>query len=158
MKRIVLAGIAAVTITAAGVGVVGLQQTSAATPTTTNDGRGDRAAMHDKFMTTLARKLGVSVDTLKQGIEDTRKEPGLPERKAGGLGGRLGGPAGFLKPAADVLGLSVDELWKKLQGTSLADVAGNKRQDVVKALTDAANTRIDQLNKDGRLSSDQVDA
>jgi hypothetical protein len=158
VKRIVLAGIAAVTITAAGLGVVGLQQTSAATPTTTNDGRGDRAAMHDKLMTTLAGKLGISVDKLKQGIEDTRKELGLPERKAAGLGGRLGGPGGFLKPAADVLGLSVDELWKKLQGTSLADVAGNKQQDVIKALTDAAYARIDQASNNGKLSSDQVDA
>lgn len=162
VKRTVLAGIAAMTITAAGLGAVGVQQTSAATPTTTSDGRGDRAAMHDKFMTTLAGKLGVSVDKLKQGLEDTSKELGLPERKAGGwhggLGGRPGGPAGFLKPAADVLGLSVDELWKKLQDTSLADVAGNKQQDVVKALTDVANARIDQASKDGKLSSDQVDA
>jgi hypothetical protein len=157
-KRTVLAGIAAIMVTAAGLGVAGIQQTSAATPTPTNDGHGDRAAMHDKFMSTLAGKLGVSVDKLKQGFQDTRNELGLPEHKAGGLGGRFGGPGGFLKPAADVLGLSVDELRNKLQGTSLADLAGNKQQDVVKALTDAAYARIDQASKDGNLSSDQVDA
>ena len=156
VKRTILAAIAAVTITAAGLGVVGAQQTPGTTPA--NDGRGDRAAMHEKFITTLAGKLGVSVDKLKQGLEDTRQELGLPERKAGGPGGRFGGPAGLLKPAADVLGLSVDELRQKLQGTSLADVAGNKQGDVVKALTDAANARIDQANKDGKLPSDQVDA
>ena len=90
VKRTILAAIAAVTIAAAGLGVVGAQQTPTATPT--NDGRVDRAAMHEKFITTLAGKLGVSVDKLKQGLEDTRQELGLPERKAGGWpGGRAAG-------------------------------------------------------------------
>jgi hypothetical protein len=171
VKRTVLAGIAAVTITAAGLGVAGVQLTSAATPTPTATGAhgpGDRQAMQDKLMAAVAAKLNINVDKLTQAFGDARKDLGLPDHAAGGgqghpggerggPGGEQGGPGGFLKPAADKLGLTGEQLWQELQGKSLTDVANAHKvdpKDVAKALKDAAYARIDQEKTDGKILTD----
>jgi hypothetical protein len=164
LKRTVLAGIAALTITAAGLGVVGVQQISAATPTPTATGGGDRQAEHQKFLEAVAGKLGISADKLKQAFEDARKDLGFPDHSTGGQPGKQGGPdgerrgpGGFLKPAADKLGITVEQLFQELQGKTLTDVAkahNVKPDDLAKALKDAANAQIDQEKANGRILTD----
>jgi hypothetical protein len=169
VKRTVLAGIAALAIVAAGLGVVDVQQMSAATPTATTDGPGDRAAMHDKMQAEVAKNLSdaknvtITAGDLQTATDKARSTLGVPDRAAGGWqghpGGAWGGRGGFLKPAADVLKLTPEELQQKVQGTSLNAVADNQKDAVATALTNAEYDRIakeSQQDPNNTWSSDQV--
>jgi hypothetical protein len=58
---------------------------------------------------------------------------------------------------AGIIGISADDLKSQLQsGKTLAQIAGDKTDAVVKALTDDANARIDQAVANGKLSADQA--
>jgi ribosomal protein S20 len=65
-----------------------------------------------------------------------------------------------LKIAADKIGVSTADLTAALKsGKSVADVARSKNvdpADVVKALVDAANTKIDKAVTNGKLSADKA--
>jgi ribosomal protein S20 len=96
-------------------------------------------------------------------------EQGGPFGHRGGPGGHEGGPGrtfGFfgdegLKPAADVLGMSVDDVRAALRdGTTLAELAeqkGKSEDAVVQALVKAATARIDQAVEDGRIDRERAD-
>ena len=81
-----------------------------------------------------------------------------------GLGGGHGGPGRGLdlSVAADTLGLSEDDLRTALEadGASLASVAGDRGvavDDLVAALVQAAQDRLDDAVADGRLTQEEAD-
>lgn len=171
-KRTVVAGVAALTMIAAAIGVVGAQQTPTANPSPSipapagpntqqpaakpGQPGGDHRARHEQFLNALAAKLNVTPERLKQAMEETRTELGLPEGGPKRGGGRLG-PG--LDAAAQAIGISVDQLRQELPGKSLAEVAqahSVSPTTVAIALKTAANTRIDQAASAGRVPSDQV--
>jgi hypothetical protein len=179
LKRSVLAVTTAAVLIGGAVGVAGAQQ---ATPTPgsqqvtpTPGGRaGDAMARRETMLSTLASKLGVSVDKLKQAFEETRKELGVPQngpgfhRGPGGPGGQ-GGPGGVggfirrgfggLEAAAKAMNITTDVLRQELPGKSLSDVAKAHNVDpkvVADALKAEAATRIDQAVTAGRLTAEQA--
>jgi hypothetical protein len=93
-------------------------------------------------------------------VAETLGEKGGPFDRRGGHGPRLlfGGPS--LAGAAAVLGMSEDDVREALRdGTTLKELAeqrGKSVDDVVAALTKAANERIDQAVEDGRLTQEQA--
>lgn len=101
-----------------------------------------------------------------QRIHDFVNNP-LPKFGAGKGGpgpagfGRFGGMGGGLDAAAKALGITNEQLQTDLRsGKSIADIAKEKNvpvSDVIKALTDQADARIDQAFKDGKLTQAQAD-
>jgi hypothetical protein len=163
---------AAVVLGGAAFGVAAAQTPTPATPT-----RPAGAAQvapdqrEEQFLTALASKLGVTVDRLRQAVDETRQSLGLPDRGGfGGPGGHggpggPGGPGGFgrggpsFTAAAQAMGISVDQLRQELPGKTLADVARAHNVDpnaVASALKTAAASRIDQDVTAGRLTADQA--
>jgi hypothetical protein len=119
---------------------------------------------YQRFLETLAAKLGVTTDRLRQAITETRQSLGLPDRGPHfGFGGRGFGGRGFagvsLDAAASAIGISVDQLRQELRGKSLADVARAHNVDpnrVASALKADAAARIDQAVASGRLGADRA--
>src|SRR5688572_1811430 len=107
-KRGAIAATAALVLAGGAVGVVGAQQAPAATPSpraganaTPGAGVVQVQQRHEQYLSTLAGKLGVTVDRLRQALTDTQTELGVPARgplgPLGPLGGR-GGPGGPGRP------------------------------------------------------------
>ena len=166
LKRTVVAGAAALTMVGAALGAAGAQQTPTPSPSPTAPAPATRAPAgqdhREQFLNALAAKLNVTPDRLRQAIEQTRQELGLPDRPAGGFGGPRGGRVGAgLDAAAQAIGISVEQLRQELPGRSLADVARAHNANpttVANALKAEANARIDQAAAAGRIPSDQVAA
>jgi polyhydroxyalkanoate synthesis regulator phasin len=157
----------------------------------------DQSSPGDVFWTTLADKLGVSVDKAKSAFRDAAKAvvaqavkngkltqaqadkldqridqlsldrpplPILPPQKRAALRQALRSQATRLMvdTAANGLGLSPQELVGELRdGLALAQIAQQKGvvPDKLRAtMLAAANTRVDQAVKNGRLTQDQADA
>jgi hypothetical protein len=168
LKKTLLAGVVALAIGASALGIAAAQQTPTASPTTAPGfGRGPGAQQtpsgqdrREQFLNALAAKLNVSPDRLRQAMEETRRELGLPEHAAGRHGKPGVGPFGAaLGLAAQTIGISVEQLRQELPGKTLADVARAHNVDpatVARTLKDAANARIDQAAAAGRIPSDQV--
>ena len=166
-KRTALAGVAGLALVGASLGVAGAQQAPTASPTptapatrpATGQTPADHQARHDQFLAAVAAKLNVTPDRLRQAMEQTRTELGIPDRPSGGPG--RGGFRAGLDAAATALGISVDQLRQELPGKSLADVARARNVNpttVANALKADANARIDQAAAAGRIPSDQVAA
>jgi transposase-like protein len=142
--------------------VVSAQQTPTPTTQTTpgpNQGRQDEQARRDQFLSSLASKLNVTPDRLKQAIDQTRQELGIQGGPGGRRGGERGGFGMELNTAAQAMNLSADQLRQELPGKSLADVARAHNVDpntVANALKDAATKRIDQAVTDGRIPADRA--
>jgi hypothetical protein len=166
-KRGAIAATAALVLAGGAVGVVGAQQAPTATP---GPGVAQVQQRQDQFLSTLAGKLGVTVDRLRQALTDTKTELGMPGRGPGPFGGR-GGPGGPGRPGfgrvggfhldavAQVLGITPEQLRQELPGKSLTDVARAHNVDparVATALKNEANTRIDQAVTNGRLTAEQA--
>jgi hypothetical protein len=63
-----------------------------------------------------------------------------------------------LDTVAEVLGMDVDELAAKLQdGSTIADIAGDRTADVIAALVAEQESRIDEAVANGRLSEQEAD-
>jgi hypothetical protein len=160
-KKAVIATFAAAAVAGAAIGVAAAQQTPTPTPT-----QGQQARQN--FLNALARRLNISVDQLQQAITGARQDAGLPANGQGfpgGPGGPRGPRGGFglgrgqeAQTIATTLGITTDQLRSELPGKSLAQVAqnhGHSAQDLITALTNAANSRIDQAVSAGRLTADQ---
>jgi hypothetical protein len=103
LKRIALAGAAAITLVGASLGVAAAQQTptespSPAGPHAARQGapgqqQGDREQGRQQFIAALAAHLGISTDQLQQAMDQTSSELGVPDRGGPGMQQR-GGPAG----------------------------------------------------------------
>ena len=186
IKRAVVAGAAALTLTGAALGVAGAQtptttqtapsQTTPSTPSQTtpsqpapgnrapnNQGTPgqDRQAREQQFLAAVASKLGLSTERLQQAMDQARQELGLPEKGEGFRGGPGGrhGFGGGLDAAAQAMNLSVDQLRQELAGKTLTQVAQARSVNpttVANALKADANTRIDQAAAAGRIPGDQV--
>ena len=93
-------------------------------------------------------------------VAETLGEKGGPLDRRGGHGPHLffGGPS--LAGAASVLGMSEDDVREALRsGTTLKELAeqkGKSVDDVVAALTKAANERIDRAVEAGKLTPEQA--
>ena len=185
LKRGAVAAGAALMLAGGAAGIVGAQQATqtpraSVTPAPGAQGQGAQQAQqrYDQFLSTLAGKLGVTVDKLKQALGDTQKELGLPDHRIGPFGGPRPGPGGHGGPggpgvpgfARDLLGLGLDtaaqaigitpeQLRQELPGKTLTDVAKAHNVDPAKvatALKSAASARTDQAVANGRLTAEQA--
>ena len=172
IKRAMAAAGAAVVLGGAAFGVAAAQTPTPASPASPTRSAGTAQVAPDQrdeqFLTTLASKLGVTVDRLRQAVTETRQSLGLPDRGGvGGPGGHggPGRPGGFgrgglsLTTAAQAMGISADQLRQELPGKTLADVARAHNVDpnaVASALKVAAAGRIDQDVTAGRLTAEQA--
>ncbi len=169
VKRSLAAAGAAVLIGASAFGIAHAQQTPTPTPgsvgpTPTPAAHVQRGARLEQFLNTLAGKLGVTPEKLKQAIQETRQQLGY--RSGGHQGGiPFGGHAGRpgltaeLNVAAQAIGITPDQLRQELPGKSLSDVAKAHNVDpskVADALKADANAKIDQLASGRNLSADRV--
>jgi len=151
--RLAIAAGAVLVLGGSAVGIAAAQsQPATSTPTP-----------YQKFIDSLAQKLGISPDQLQTDISQARQDAGLPAN--GGFPGRgpgrpggaaaPGGPRGAFgfgfgfdfQAAATALGITPQQLRTDLQGKSLTQVAtdnGKNPTDVANALKNSAHTRIDQ--------------
>ena len=149
--RVVIAAGAVLVLGGSAVGIAAAQsQPATSTPTA-----------YQKFIDSLAQKLGISSQQLQTDISQARQDAGLPANggfPGRGPGGGPGGPRGGFgfgfdfQAAAQTLGITPQQLRTELQGKSLAQVAqahGKTAADVATTLKNAAHqqidTRIDQV-------------
>jgi plasmid maintenance system antidote protein VapI len=119
---------------------------------------GQLQQQQDKFIGTLASKLGVSTDKLKQALSDTQQEVGPVPLVLGkpATAVTLSDP---LKAAASALNISEDQLKQEHVGKSLTDVAKAHNVDpqtVANALKAQRTADLDQAVKDGKLTADMA--
>jgi transposase-like protein len=130
---------------------------------------GQPGARYDQFLDALARRLGVTADRLRQAIGEARQDLGLPASGPGPFGpfdrhpGFPFGGRGFghfsLDVAAQAIGIPAEQLRQELPGKTLADVARAHNVDpnrVADALKADAAARVDQAQRDGRLTAEQA--
>jgi hypothetical protein len=120
---------------------------------------------HDKFISTLASKLGVSSDKLQQALDETQKElgPGPLVLGTGPLGPGAQGfsisISGDLSTAAKVIGVSETQLRQELSRKSLTDVAKAHNVDpqtVANAIKSARIAELDKAASSGKAPADFV--
>ena len=158
-KGAIAAAAAALVLAGAALGIAGAQQTPTPTP---GGPTGPHAERHEQFLSTLAAKLGVSTDRLKQAFEETRRDLGLPDHRAGASGGHPGGPmlGPALGVAAKAMNLSVDPLRQDLPGHTLTEVAQAHNVEpkiVADALKADAIARVDRAASAGWLTTERAD-
>jgi hypothetical protein len=124
----------------------------------------DLKQQQDKFVSTLAGKLGVTPDKLQQALKDTQQEVGPVPLLFGAPGG-VGAQAfsisisSDVSTAAKVLGISEDQLRQELNGKSLTDVAKAHNVDpqkVASALKAARTSELDQAAQANKIPADIV--
>jgi hypothetical protein len=159
-KRAVAAGAAAIVLGAAAIGFVSAEDGPGGPPQQGGQRQGmSREAMqqrHEQYLNTLAGKLGVTVDKLKQAITDTHNELGGP-RGPGGPGGPRGGFD--FDAAAQAMSITRDQLRQELAGktlTAVAEAHNVQASAVANALKTAATARIDQAVAANRMTADQA--
>lgn len=153
VTSLVLAGVLGLGAGATSLVVVPAVAMAQTSETSTSDAVSDRVT---RIKEALAGLVGDGSITQAQADEvATTLAEQLPSR-----GGRHGGGRN-LAAAAEVLGITADELRTALEGgRSIADVAaerGVEKQAVVDALVAAATERIDAELADGRLTQAQAD-
>ena len=172
VKKLIVAGGALVVLGVAAVGVTVVQAQATPTPNT------QQQNFRERYEQALSSRLKVTVDQLRQAMQDARKDVGLPDpgtRPAPGFrpgpGGRPGfgrvpferGFGGFLGKEADaVAGLFKEDraaLLNELNGKTLAEVAAAHQvqtQTVVDTIVKTANDQIDQMAQARNVSADRV--
>ena len=140
----------------------------------------------DTFLSKVAAKLGIGEDKLKTAVDEAYSET-IDEQVAAGkltqdqadrlkergfdvapmFGPRMGGMrlmvggVGVMQSAADVLGLTQEELMTQLKdGKSLADVAqaqGVSVDTLKTGLLAQVRTKLDTLVSDGKITQSQAD-
>jgi hypothetical protein len=163
LKRTAAAVIGAVVLAGAGLGVVNAQQAPAPVSSSPAVAQTKRA----QFASALAHRLNISSAQLQQAISSARQDVGLPATPAHGARGILGAagrrPArlrGTFKSIATLFGETPQQLRAELPANSLADLASQHNQtvnEVVSALTNAINQRIDHAVSTGRIAPARAD-
>lgn len=96
-------------------------------------------------------------DAIVQAFRDAAKDHPRLKARLGGLRVRVA--TGMVQVAADKIGVSVDDLKAALKdGKSIADVANDHSvapSDVVSAIVDAGNAKIDAAVTAGKLTNEQ---
>ena len=118
----------------------------------------------DAMVANGTERLEEAIAELPDRIAELVQREGFPDRPGHGGPGGPGGPFGDrgagLDAAAEVIGVSPEELREALRdGTSLADLAeanGVDAQDVVDVLVAEATERLDQAVADGRLTEEKA--
>lgn len=159
------------TLGAVSLGVASAQSSATSPPTLSTTGNAvfvtsdsaDLKQRQDKFVATLAGKLGVSSDKLRQALKDTQQEVGpVPllfgaGKEAIGVGGTAISITSELAPAARVIGISEDQLKLELAGKSLSDVAKAHNADLQKvsnAIKSAREADLDSAVQSGKLPAE----
>jgi hypothetical protein len=173
LKKLLVAGGAFVVLGVAAVGVTVVQAQATPTPSA------QQQNLRDRYEQALANRLNVTVDQLKQAIQDARKDVGLPDpgTKPGpgfrrgpgspgfgfGVGPGRAGIRGFLGQEADAVATLFKEdraaLLNELPGRTLAEVAsahGVSTQELVDTITRVANDQIDRVAQARNVPADRV--
>lgn len=127
----------------------------------------DLKQQQDKFITSLAGKLGVTADKLQQAFKETEQEVGPVPLLFGvpGAPGAGGGQVFSISISSDVtvaakaLGISEDQLRQELNGKSLTDVAKAHNVDaqkVASALKAARTSELDQAAQANKIPADII--
>src|SRR5215212_8587297 len=152
---LVLGGAAASSVAAQGSGQQGVGPQNGQP----RQGNQQNDARRQEFLNALAAKLNISADKLREAMDQTRQELGVPDRANGG-GGPGRGRAGIgMDAVAGALNITEQQLRQELPGKSLTDVAnahGVSPSTLSTALKTQATTRIDQEVSSGRLTAEQA--
>ena len=131
--------------------------------------------LENLYLSTLAQKLGTTIDKLQQAMTSARTDSTAQAVKQGlltqaqadqmlqreyGRDVQVAIANARLDAAAKTLGITTSELTTTLKTKTLLDLATEKKVDVTKlrtAIADAEKAAIDQAVKDGKLTQAQAD-
>ena len=159
-RRWLLAGLGATALVTAG---TALAQEGTPTPS-------QLPSRLESLIDSVAQKLGVESDDLRQAVVEALQESGYDTSKGFGRHrgykrwGRRGKWGGWvlLDTAANYVGLDKEAFIERLRnGESAAQIAeaeGKTRDGLITALTDAMSAQLDQFVQDGKLTQEQADA
>ncbi len=159
-RRWLLAGLGATAVVTAG---TAFAQEGTPTPT-------DLPGSLESLIASVAEKLGIEPDDLRQAVVETLQESGYENFKGFGRHrgfkkwGRKGRWGGWMlfESAATYIGIDQESFIERLRnGESAAQIAeaeGKTRDGLITALTDAVSDRLDQYVEDGKLTQEQADA
>ncbi len=155
---------------------VGMTWAADPTPTPTP---GLRIPFANTFIEKLASKLGIDQaklgDAIQQTMQELRQEfqqnhpdQNRPDRgpKPFGFGGgfkhqELRGANSLVQPAADYVGLSVQDFMTRLRNgetpAKIAESQGKTKAGLVSALLDKSRQQVNQAVRNGRLTQQQAD-
>ena len=173
IKKLIAAGGVLVVL---GIGAIGVSVVQAQSTPTPNTQQQQRQGLRDSYLQALANRLHVTVDQLKQAMQDARKDVGLPEPGTKLAPGTTPGPGGrgfgrgfghgfgafFGKEADAIAGLFNENraaLMNELPGKTLAEVAAAhsvSTQTVVDTIVKTANDQIDQAAQAKNLPAERV--
>ncbi len=150
-------------IFAAAAAYIGISEADLRAELATNKSLADVAVAHGKTRDGLVAALTAAASKDIATFVDQKGVPG-PRGGGPGFGGGRGAHIELGNPfatAATYLGVSEPDLRTKLQaGQSLAQIAastsGKSRDGLVKAIIDADTAKIDQDQKDGKITADQA--
>jgi hypothetical protein len=153
-------------------GVANAQPSSTPPPTVSTAGNATYVTMdsaqlkqqQDKFISTLATRLGVSSDKLQQSLKDTQQEVGpvplmlgMPTDAVGIKGKTVAiSMSSELSAAAKVIGISEDQLRQEVDGKSLDDVARAHNIDLQKVASAIKSAREASLDKEVEMLMSMV--
>ncbi len=165
-KKLIVAGVLVLALLVAGIGgTAALAQGPAGTGNT----------LENLYLSTLAQKLGTTLDKLQQAMASARQDTASQAVKQGlmtqtqadqwlqrafGQDVRQAIATAELNAAAKTLGMTTTELTTTLQTKTLLTIANEKKVDATAlrtAIADAENAAIDQAVKDGKLTQAQAD-
>jgi hypothetical protein len=164
--KLIVAGVLVCALLIAGIGgTIAFAQGPAGTGNT----------FENLYLSTLAQKLGTTLDKLQQAMTEARKDAAsqavkqglmtqaqadqMLQRESGRNVQQAIADARFAA-AAKTLGMTTSDLTTALQAKTLLTIANEKQVDVTKlrtAIADAEKAAIDQAVKDGKLTQAQAD-
>src|SRR5688572_18576520 len=173
IRTFLAVGGAAVVLGAAALGaatMVQAQATPTPAPTSTpGQQQQQRQNTQDRYLQALATRLNVTVDRLREAMQQARQDAGIPDRPAtpfdghgrGGFPGR--GPLGFPgqqnQALATLFNITPEQLRTELPGKTIAEVAqahGKTAQDAINTIVTTSNQQIDQMATQRNLSAERV--
>jgi hypothetical protein len=165
-NKLIVAGMLVFALLVAGVGgTIAFAQGPAGTGNT----------FENLYLSTLAQKLGTTLDKLQQAMTDARKDAANQAVKQGlmtqvqadqmlqresGRDAQQAIATARLNAAAKALGMTTSDLTTALQTKTLLTITNEKKVDVTvlrTAIADAEKAAIDQAVKDGKLTQTQAD-
>jgi hypothetical protein len=173
IRTYIAIGGAAVVLGAAAIGAGIVQAQATPTPSATpTQQQQQRQNAQDRYLQALATRLNVTVDRLREAMQQARQEAGIPDRPAKPFDGQ-GGPRGFGLPGrgplaflgqqnqalATLFNITPEQLRTELQGKTVAEVAqahGRSAQDAINTIVTTSNQQIDQMATQRNLSAERV--
>ena len=166
-RKLIVAGVLVLALLVAGIG---------GTAAFAQGPAGAGNTLENLYLSTLAQKLGTTLDKLQQAMASARQDTASQAVKQGlmtqaqadqwlqrefGQEVRQAIATTELDAAAKALGMTTTELTTTLQTKTLLTLANEKKVDVTTlrtAMADAEKAAIDQAVKDGKLTQAQADA